>query len=98
MVIRIELWPKGDEARKREIGVAHIANTGASPDPNIGHYTVKLFKSLEYAKREGIWKRGRVMNFPRLKYGTWDLLLLALLASLGRERVTKLLKVTGGSA
>lgn len=98
MVIRIELWPRGDEARKREIGRAHITNVGGSADAAIGHYDVELFKSLEYAKSEGIWREGRVMNFPRRggQFGTWDLLLLALLSALGQERVTRLLKVTGG--
>ena len=30
MVVRIELWPQGDESQKRELGVAHVANVGGS--------------------------------------------------------------------
>jgi hypothetical protein len=81
MVVRIELWPQGDESQKRELGVAHVANVGGSTES--GNYKVTLFKSPEYAKRDGVWKRGVVMNFPRLRLGPWDLLLRALSSAVG---------------
>ncbi|HSY50415.1 MAG TPA: hypothetical protein VLC46_16505 [Thermoanaerobaculia bacterium] len=96
IVVRVELWPKGDESRKREIGLGQITNVGSSTAR--GDYTVKLLKSPEYAKTGGIWRSGWVRDFPRTSgaFGPWDLLLLALLAALGQERVTRLLRLTGG--
>lgn len=94
IVVRIELWPKGDESRKREIGVGHITNVGGTAAR--GDYKVKLLKSPEYAKRDGIWRSGEVHRFPRggKVFGPWDLLLLALSAALGQERVIRLLRQT----
>jgi hypothetical protein len=94
IVIRIELWPRGDEAAKRDLGIAHINNVGGTAEA--GHYEATLFKSPEYAKTDGAWREGRVTNFPRRsgKFGPWDLLLLALLSALGQKRVESLLTVT----
>lgn len=76
--IRVELWPKGDESRKREIGTAIIDNVGGTA--TTGNYRVRLLKSPEYAKRTGVWKQGAVVGFPRLRLGPWDLLFRALAA------------------
>jgi hypothetical protein len=81
IVVKIEMWPGGFEARKREIGRVNITNVGGSSD--VGHYKVEIPKSTEYAKRPGIWKRGEVRDFPRLSLGPADLLLRALLACVG---------------
>lgn len=77
LVIKIEMWPQGDESQAREIGRAHISNDGTGT-PDRGHYDVKLLKSAEYATRPGTWKKGRVQNFPRQVLGPWDLLFRAL--------------------
>ena len=36
LVVRMEIWPGGDESRKREIGRANIANVGG--DSAVGDY------------------------------------------------------------
>lgn len=98
IVIRLELWPKGDESRKRVLGVGEITNVGGTPE--VGDYRVRLLKSPEYARTPNVgkpWRSGKVEGFPRTKpYGPWDLLLLALFAALGKERVFRLLGVTKG--
>lgn len=106
LVIRIELWPKGDESRAREIGRGLIANVGGTDQ--VGDYEVRLLKSAEYAKsydprRPGVWRRGTVAGFPRLRLGPWDLLLRALVAACGArspEAVARLatLDEFGGAA
>ncbi len=84
LVIKVELWPKGDESRAREIGRGLIANVGG--DAQTGHYEVRLLKSAEYSRNPGdVWKRGRVQGFPRLVLGPWDLLLRGLVAACGRR-------------
>ena len=77
-MIKIELWPHGDETRAREIGRAEIANVGGTVE--YGNYDVRLFKSAEYAKSENvgkIYKRGHVGMFAR-RNSPWRLLRLAL--------------------
>lgn len=86
IVIRIEMWPQGDESRKRTLGVGHITNTGAQTlftGATHGDYDVTLFKSPEYAKSPGVWKKGTVKRFPRSRLGPWDLLLQALVSAIG---------------
>jgi hypothetical protein len=84
LVIRIELWPLGNEQKKRELGLAHIVNDGSGTG-DVGNYDVRLFKSPEYAKSAGTWK-GRVDGFPRRRLGPWDLLFRALQSTVGTRR------------
>jgi hypothetical protein len=82
IVVKIELWPMGDESRKRELGTAHIWNwNDGTGNGEIGHYGVKLFKSPEYSKRNAgkVYKTGRVRNFARRR-GPWPLVMYALMS------------------
>ena len=84
IVIRIELWPKGDKGMARLLGEGHIANVGG--DLDYGNYRVSLLRSPEYAKASNVgkpWRRGEVSHFPRRRLGPWDLLLRALVATVG---------------
>ncbi len=76
--IRMEMWPHGDKGKAYLLGEGMIANVGG--DDERGDYDVRLLKSERYAKTPGVWKRGKVMQFPRLRLGPWDLLLRALRA------------------
>lgn len=82
LVVRVELWPGGCEASKRVLCEGTIVNDG-SGNQTIGNYRVKLGRSPHIEGK--IWKRGRVENFNRKRRGAWDLLYLALKASLGRR-------------
>lgn len=81
LVCKLEMWPHGDETKAREIGRVLIAN--ADGTESRGSYDVVMPKSPEYARRKGVWKRGRVTDFPRQKLGPHDLLLRALVACIG---------------
>ena len=91
LVIRIEMWPKGNPTRARSLGVATIANVGGSSEK--ADYECRLFKAPEYSKQaetrplhvmltrptaRETWRKGRVGGFPRLRLGPWDLLFRAL--------------------
>lgn len=82
LVVKIELWPKGDEGAAREVGRLHITNDGTG-DLVVGNYRAELLKSAEYAKRPGVWRRGRVESFPRRRLGPYDLLFRALRSAVG---------------
>jgi hypothetical protein len=85
IVIRIELWPRGDKEKAQLLGEIEITNDGTGT-VQIGNYNTKLYKwSKGRTKRGGIWKQGKVTGFPRLKLGPYDLLLRALLAVVGKR-------------
>jgi len=91
IVIKLEMWLKGDHTKARDLGVATISNVGG--DAITGDYECRLFKAAEYSSAAGkrplhevakkplakeIWRKGRVEGFPRSRLGPWDLLLRAL--------------------
>lgn len=89
LVVRIELWPKGDESKKMVLGIGTIANDGQlsfskdDPKGELGNYNVVLHKAEAYAAKPGIWKKGKILGFPRLTLGPWDLLFRALEVTVG---------------
>lgn len=98
IVVRIELWPRGDETRKRELAVAVISNqVGRSleTDGELGDYGVHVSHQAgsRYAHEvpdphalvggKGLWKRARVLNFPR-RLGAVHLVQRALTEALHR--------------
>jgi hypothetical protein len=89
IVVRIELWPKGDATKAEHLGTARIVNDGTGT-PDLGHYAVELSKW----RSDKPWKSGRLENFPRKQFGPWDLLGMAILSVLSRERLERLGKVS----
>lgn len=82
IVIRIEMWPRGDVNRRYDLGLATITNVGGTAQR--GDYKIELAKSASHgARKPGIWRRGIVRDFPRLRLGQYDLLLRALIACIG---------------
>lgn len=88
VVTEIWIYPLGDETKKRLIGRIEITNdvNATIQDRSVGDYTVRLFKTEEFAHRPGIWKQGVFRNFPRLRLGPYDLLTRALMAVVGMRR------------
>lgn len=78
LVIKIELWPRGDETKAKELGRAFIAND-ASGGHEVGNYNVRLRRAGDADD----WRRGRVEGFPRLTLGSFDLLWRALGSCVG---------------
>ena len=83
IVIKIELWPGGDERCKQDLGSARITNTvdaTVKSAGEIGDYRVELLKGARYSLRAAgsVWKTCVVSGFPRKGLGPWDLLYRAL--------------------
>jgi hypothetical protein len=92
IIVRVELWPRGDKSKARCLGEAEIANVGGTKE--IGDYDVRL---LKWGAGRRTWKKGRLAGFPRLKLGPWDLLYRALAAIVhDRNRDTKPPTADGG--
>ena len=77
IVIKVELWPRGYEAKAREIGRMHITNTGQSQDPKRGHYQVQLMRR---GTKRTVQREGSVEDHPRLSSSIWVLVVRALKA------------------
>ena len=83
IVVKIELWPLGNEDEKREIGRTYISNVGGTPTR--GDYKVRVCRKgqFEYDPRKalegrGFTRTGEVSNYPRKSYNVWRLILRAL--------------------
>jgi len=76
--ITVELLPKGFEEGKKVLGVATIANnlTGTTTQ---GNYSYTLFKKGGRTP----YKIGRIVDFPRKRLLTWDLLFRVLADAVG---------------
>lgn len=70
LVVKLELWPGGDEAKKRVIGSATIANVGG--DDRHGTYQATVVT-------DGISFETRVEDHPR-EDGAWALVARVLAA------------------
>lgn len=90
--VTIELLPEGMELGKQVLGVVEIANDVAETIRTqgvYGNYNVTLYK-WNKAKdgKGGVWKRGRVVRFPRKVLGSYDLLYRALRDTVGSRNPT----------
>jgi hypothetical protein len=88
IVLKVEMWPGGDETRAIEFGRAYIANqvkTTVTSAGALGDYSVELrggvYNRLDLLNRT--WKRGSVTGFDRVRRGAWDLIYQALRATVG---------------
>lgn len=91
LIIKVEMWPKGDKLKARLMEQAFIYNDGAGTDAEFGDYTVQLLKSPRFMKGAGLperpsqvtpsalFKVGRVLGFNRA-FSVWELVALALRA------------------
>jgi len=81
VVVRIELWPFGQQDKSRLLGVVKIAND-LSGDKKYGNYVVDLSHAGKYlGKKKGVWKSGRVKHHLR-RLSPYHLVYKALKASL----------------
>lgn len=87
LVCKLEHWPQGDEAKRRSVGEVRVAPDGG--DREIGHYRVELIKNVDFARREGPWRAGKVLNFKRQQLGAYDLLLRGLVACIAGRNVAQ---------
>lgn len=90
LVIKIELWPFGNEKKSKEICRAYIANDGitsSETDGEYGSYNAQFMQSDRYDPKK-IWRIGHAENIHRRKRGPWDILYLCL-RSIGMEKRNK---------
>jgi hypothetical protein len=79
--VTIEMLPLGNESKKRHLGTVTIANDGTGTR-GLGNYIVRLSRR---GKPDSTLKTERITGFRRLQFGPYELLLLALAATVGQR-------------
>lgn len=77
--VTVEMLP-GGFGPVQHLGTAIISNDGTGT-PQRGNYNVRLSPR---GNPKRVWRRGRVLRFPRKRRSAWHLLEEALAAALGK--------------
>ena len=85
IVIKLEMWPRGDESKKYPLGQAYVWNDGTVSDRSRGNYGVAVCRKVSTDRLKPL-RRGEVSNYPRLSYNIWRLILRALMSAFPEER------------
>lgn len=91
LVVKIELWPKGDGNKAREIGRTYIANV--SGGGKRADYKVAVCRKgstkcpflINSRSTVKAAREGEVRDFPRLSYNVWRLIVRALKSAFPEE-------------
>ena len=76
LVVKIEIWPLGDERGAKEICRGYIANDGkmsAQTGSVYGSYDAKFMQSSQFDPGK-VWRKGRAERIHRSLRGPWDIL------------------------
>lgn len=91
IVVKIEMWPKGDESRARELGRTYIYNDGGTTAR--ADYQVRVCRkgshhptSRAIAEGTGFTRVGEVKGYARNAYNVWVLILRALRSAFPEEK------------
>ncbi|PJZ51592.1 hypothetical protein [Leptospira adleri] len=80
IVVKVEIWPNGDETKKREHSCAYIANDRKTTEATkgaYGSYDAKFMQSEDFNPKK-VWKSSRAEGIHRKLRGVWDIIYVAL--------------------
>ena len=79
VVVKIELWPRGDESQARCFGTMEIELTGFEADSRgRARFGAYAYRILQWGTKRRTWRRGVVSGHDRVKCGPWDLVFRCL--------------------
>ena len=89
IVIKVLLWPGGDESRERELGRTYVYNVATSFGGAIGSYGVRVMRrgvKTEYTRgvyegKERVTRCAEVKDHKRHQANVWNLVYKALAAA-----------------
>ena len=100
IVVKVEMWPGGDAAKKRMLSVMKVWNVRVDTETGERGYRIEILKDTSFTdldmtvdenlvmvKSKDVWKKGMVRGHFPGKRGLWDLL-GGSLAALLRERLS----------
>lgn len=73
IVVKVEMWPHGDESKAYELGSAVIVNQGGRAGDTHGNYTAGFHRGKGTAT-ERTTKFADVEHFPRKRLNVWHLI------------------------
>jgi hypothetical protein len=86
IVVKVEMWPLGNEKKAQELSRAYISNDGVTSRETggaFGSYDARFMQSIYFDPKK-VWKKGRAECVHRARRGVWDILYLCL-KSIGME-------------
>jgi hypothetical protein len=84
IVVKLEMWPFGDETKAYPLGRTYIWNTG-SGGTKIGNYAAAVCKKGSVDRSKPL-RTGFVDEYPRLSYNVWRLIIRALKSAFPEEK------------
>lgn len=91
VVVKLEMWPQGDEKKAFLLGRTYIGNIGGTD--TLGDYAVAVCRKGSIEVPNTLWpggpaptRTGLVTGYPRLAYNVWRLVARALLAAFPEEK------------
>lgn len=92
IVVKVEMWPGGDESKRYELGRTYIYNDGGGTGKR-GNYEVRVCRKGSFTpdarkivSGKGFTRTGRVDNWPRKSYNIWRLILRCLMSAFPEEK------------
>lgn len=83
VVVKIELWPKGDQSAAKQIGEIRIALVASTDQGKTADYAVELRHAGRFWGRPGNWKTGKLLSHVR-ELSPYHLVMRAIAACVGR--------------
>jgi len=81
LVIKIELWPKGNSSKAKVIHTGWIGNDGTGSKTK-GNYRFGL---SQRNRPKTVLRKGNIKDFPRKRLSAWDLLYRCLREAVGER-------------
>jgi len=80
LVVKIELWPAGNEGKAKELYRLFINRTGSSEDGNRGDYHLRFLRKhkTDRFNENQMLRRGNIYSWPRKTNNVWLLLQKAI--------------------
>lgn len=79
VVIRIEMWPGGDQSKAYPLGTMAVANKDVDAVTGLRSYNWQISKF----DGTGVWKKGSIGRHNPKTHGPWDLLYRILALAVG---------------
>jgi hypothetical protein len=65
IVVKLEMWPLGNEEKKYPLGEIRIMNDGKGDFPHYGNYKVDVKHGGKFVGKKGSYRKGFVEKFKR---------------------------------
>ena len=89
IVLKLEMWPRGDETKMYPLGMTVICNVGGHYNRHNYNVFVGRKKKTTFDSKDVIEspiRRGFVHRYPHMSYNVWRLVIRALKSAFPEEK------------